>query len=143
MKDGKLDAFFWVGGVPTGSVLDLASTPGRSMRLLSSEDVIPEMQRKYGAQLYRPLRIAKSSYPRMEADVVAVGLANVLVVDEKMSEQLAYDVTRILFDHRDELVAIHDVARELRLETAPVGSPVPFHPGSIRYYREKGVWKDA
>jgi len=65
-----------------------------------------------------------------------------MVVDEKMSESLAYEITRVLFDHLDELVAIHDVAKELTLRTAPVGSPVPFHPGSVRYYREKGVWKE-
>jgi TRAP-type uncharacterized transport system substrate-binding protein len=59
-----------------------------------------------------------------------------------MPEQLAHDITQLLFDRKNELAAIHPQARTLSLDTALTGSPVPFHPGAIRFYREKNVWKD-
>lgn len=142
LKDGKIDAFFWNGGVPTGAVLDLASTPGRTVRILPSDHVLPAMQREYGASLYYRVSIPKTAYPGLDADVPVVGVSNLLVVDERMSEQLAYEITRALFEHRDELVAIHPEARSLTLASAVAGSPVPFHPGAIRFYRERGAWKD-
>ena len=58
-----------------------------------------------------------------------------------MPEQLAYDITRLLFEKQADLVAIHPQARDLSLATAVEGSPVPFHPGAIRYYTEKNAWK--
>jgi TRAP-type uncharacterized transport system substrate-binding protein len=58
-----------------------------------------------------------------------------------MPDQLAYDITRLLFEKQQELIAIHPQARDLSLAAAIEGSPVPFHPGAIRYYSEKNVWK--
>lgn len=141
LRDGKLDAFFWNGGVPTGAVLDLATSPGRQMRLLSSDEVLPELRRRYGEGLYFATRIPRSAYPGMTDDVDVVGVSSVLVVDEAMSETLAYEITRALFQHQPELVAIHPEARNLRPESAVQGSPVPFHPGAVRFYREQGAWK--
>ena len=141
LKDGKIEAFFWSGGVPTGSVLDLANTPGRTMKLLPNDDILPALQQKYSPQLYYPIVVPKTAYSGMESDVLVVGVANVLVVDERMSDQLAYEITKVLFDKQPELVAIHSEAKNLTLETAIVGSPVPFHPGAIQFYQEKGVWK--
>jgi len=57
-----------------------------------------------------------------------------------MPESLAHDITRLLFDKQSELAAIHPQARELAIQTALKGSPIPFHPGAIRYYRERQVW---
>jgi TRAP transporter TAXI family solute receptor len=78
----------------------------------------------------------------MDADVPVFVVSSVLVVDASMSDDLAWEITRALFDHRDELVAVHREARNLSLETASRGSPIPFHPGAIRYYREQNVWID-
>jgi TRAP transporter TAXI family solute receptor len=141
LKDGKIDAFFWSGGLPTAAVLDLANTPRLKIKLLPNDDVLPALQKQYGANLYYKIDVPKTAYPGLDADVPVVGVANVLVVHEKMSEALAYDVTRVLFDKQAELVAIHPEAKKLTLESAVVGSPVPFHRGAIRYYREKKVWK--
>ena len=140
LKDGKIDAFFWSGGLPTAAVLDLANTPRLQMRLLSNEDVLPTLQQRYGAALYYRSIVPRSAYPGLEADVPVVGVANALVVNEKMSEDLAYQITKTLFAKKDELVAIHPEASNLTLAAATVGSPVPFHPGAIKYYREQNAW---
>ena len=57
-----------------------------------------------------------------------------------MSEDLAYRITKALFDHQNELAAIHPEAEKLSVESAVTGSTVPFHPGAVRYYEEQGAW---
>jgi hypothetical protein len=74
--------------------------------------------------------------------VAVVGVSNLLVVHQEMSEQLAYDITRMLFEHQAELIAVHPEAARLSLGTASTGSPALFHPGALRYYRERGHWKE-
>jgi TRAP transporter TAXI family solute receptor len=141
LKDGKLDAFFWNGGLPTSAIVDLVNTPGVSARLLSLDDVLPALQRAYGSSLYYRTVIPKATYDLPE-DVPVVALANVLVVSETMPEALAYDITRVLFEQQATLAAIHPQGRDLSLDTALTGAGAPFHPGAIRYYRERGVWKE-
>lgn len=140
LKDDKIDAFFWSGGIPTGSVLDLASTPGRTVKLVSNTDTLPFLHERYGDAVYHAVTIPAATYPGMSGDVEAVGVANVLVVHEEMSDDLAYRITRALFDHQNELAAIHPEAEKLSTETAVTGSTVPFHEGAVRYYREQGAW---
>ena len=81
------------------------------------------------------------TYPGLTSDVGVVAVANLLVVDERMGEDLAYELTRVLFAKQRDLAAIHPEGAKLTLETAIDGSPAPYHPGAIRYYRERGVWK--
>ena len=141
LKDGKLDAFFWSGGLPTAAVLDLVNTAGISARLLPLDDVLPALRQKFGESLYYPAVIPRDVY-RLAADVPVVAVANMLVVSESMPEALAYDITRVLFEQQPTLAGIHPQARELALSTALTGATIPFHPGAIRFYRERGVWKE-
>ena len=143
IKDQKIDAFFWSGGLPTGSVLDLATTPGRTIKLIPNAETLPSLHELYGSVVYQSTIIPRSTYPGMEADVPVIGLANVLAVHERMSEELAYGITRVLFERRADLVAIHSEAESLTLESAILGSPIPFHDGAIRHYREQQVWWDS
>ena len=140
LKDGKIDAFFWSGGIPTGSVLDLASTPGRTIKLVSNADTLPFLHEHYGDSVYHAVTIPSITYPGMSGDVEVIGVANILVVHEEMPEDLVYRITQALFEHRDVLIAIHPEAAKLTLENAVVGSTVPFHEGAIRYYREQQAW---
>lgn len=140
LKDRKIDAFFWDGGLPTASILDLGATPGIKIKLLSHEDAIKKMVEKYGPS-YFPLTIPKGTYPNQDQDVVVAGVANLLVVHEKMDAKLAYDITKVLFDKKEDLVRVHKEAEKLSPEAAVVGSPVEYHPGAIKFYTEKGVWK--
>ncbi|HEY1303513.1 MAG TPA: TAXI family TRAP transporter solute-binding subunit [Vicinamibacterales bacterium] len=141
MKDGKIDAFFWNGGIPTASVLDLVNTPGMSVRFISTDDLIPRLEQIYGRSLYYREIIPKATY-KMDTDSAVVAVANHLVVSDTMSEQLAYDITRLLFDRQRELATIHPQARTLTLQSAVKGSPIPYHPGAIRFYRERNVWTE-
>lgn len=138
LKDGKVDAFFWSGGLPSAAVQDLAHAPGSEIRMIASGDLVPVLQREHGP-LYFPLEVPAGAYPGVTAPVSVVGVANVLVVHRQMSEQLAYDITRVLFEKQAELAAIHPEARKLALGTATQGSPAAFHPGALRYYAEQGI----
>jgi hypothetical protein len=140
LKDGKIDAFFWSGGVPTASVLDLASTSGVAWRLLPNDDVLGALRQTYGPSLYSRLAVPRAAYPGLPGDVAVVGVANLLVVHQDMADQLAYDITRLLFERQADLVAVHAEARHLNPARAATGAPAPFHPGAIRYYRERGSW---
>jgi TRAP transporter TAXI family solute receptor len=140
LNDGKIAAFFFSGGLPTAAIQDLAHTPGVTLRLMPTADVLPALQRDYGT-LYFPLVMPASAYRGTDAPVSVVGVANVLVVSASMPEALAYDITRLLIEKRSDLVAIHPEARHLAPESASAPNPAPFHPGAIKLYREKGVWK--
>jgi hypothetical protein len=138
LKDAKIDAFFWSGGLPTAAVQDLAYSQGVTIRLIPTGDLVAPLQRDHGL-LYFPLEIPAGAYRGIAAPVPVVGVANVLVVNRSMPEPLAYDITRVLFEKQAELAAIHPEARNLSLEAAITGSPAEFHPGALRYYRERGV----
>ena len=69
--------------------------------------------------------------------VAVVGVANVLVVNRSMPDDLAHDITRVLFEKKAELAAIHPEAAHLSLERGSAGSPAPYHPGALRFYTEQ------
>ncbi len=141
LKDGKIHAFFWSGGLPTAAVLDLATTSSRPLRLLPTDEVLPALRARYGAGVYHRLVIPRGAYPRLDADVPVVGVFNVLVAHERLDAELAYQIVKALFEWKAELEAVHPEARALTLDTAVSGSPAPFHPGAVRYYRERGAWR--
>ncbi len=143
MKDGKIDAFFWSGGIPTGSVLDLATTPGRTIRVLTSESLLPSLQEQYGTGVYHVSNIPQSTYPGMAEDVMTIAVANVLVVHEAMDATLAGQILEALFTNYDQFAAVHPMAALLSLDTAVEGSPIPFHEGAVDYYREQGAWSEG
>ena len=142
IKDDKIDAFFFSGGIPTGAILDLASTPGRTIKVVPNGETLATLQEQYGSLVYHNSPIPPSVYPGMEDTVTVVAVSNVLVVHEDMDEEIAYELTRVLFDHHDELAAVHPMAAVLSMETATAGSPIPFHDGALRYYREQGAWSE-
>ena len=140
LKDGKIAAFFWSGGLPSAAVQDLAHTTGITIRMIPTGDLVPRLQQEHGA-LYFAATVPAAAYPGIDAAVPVVGVANVLVANASMPEPLAYDITRLLFEKQPELAGIHPEARNLSPDRAAGSTPAPFHPGAIRFYREKGVWK--
>ncbi|HEY6006605.1 MAG TPA: TAXI family TRAP transporter solute-binding subunit [Anaeromyxobacter sp.] len=139
IKDRKIDAFFWSGGVPTAALTDLAATPGFKIRLLDHADAIPNLVKKYGT-LYVKGTIPAKSYPGQEKDVSVADVWNLLIVHEKMDEKLVHDIVKATFEHKPDLAAVHSEAQNLDLaKQYEVGSPIPFHPGATRYFAEKGL----
>ncbi|MFN2566661.1 MAG: TAXI family TRAP transporter solute-binding subunit [Gemmatimonadaceae bacterium] len=141
LKDGKIDAFFWSSGAPQAAILDVATGSRHRLRLVPNAEVVPELQRRRGVALYFTADIPGAVYPGIREPVPVVGAANLLVADAALSESLAYDILRALFDHKRELEAVHPAAKELSLATAVAGAAAPFHPGAIRVYRERGTWR--
>jgi TRAP transporter TAXI family solute receptor len=139
LKDKKIDAFFWLGGVPTAAVTDLASSPGIKIKLIDHALVLPKIANKYGP-LYTTGEIAANSYPGQTRKSRIINVWNLLVVNQKADEKLVYDLTKTLFEKKDELAAVHKEAANLTLEDQPRGgSPIPFHPGARRYLKERNI----
>ncbi len=139
LKDRKIDAFFWSGGVPTAAVTDLAATPGMKIKLLDHADAVPNLVKKYGP-LYVKGTIPAKAYPGQEKDAAVADVWNLLVVNAKMDEKLVHDIVKATFEHKADLAAVHSEANNLDLsKQLEIGSPVPFHPGATRYFAEKGL----
>ncbi len=138
LKDRKIDAFCWDGGLPTAAVMDVAATPGISIRLLPQDKALPRLLQKYGPVYYNAV-IPKGTYAGMEADVPVIGVATMLVCLESFDTQLAYQIVKVILEHKADLVAVHKSAELLTLQGAVVGSSIPFHAGAIKYYQEKGI----
>jgi hypothetical protein len=139
IKDGKIDAFFWVGGIPTAAVTDLGATPGTKIQMIDHAEVVDAMNRKYGP-LYVQDVIPAKSYPGQDAPNQVATVWNILVAPEKMSDQVAYNILKTIFDKKAEMVAVHKEALnfDYRYQTNDA-SPIPFHSGAIKYFAEKGI----
>ncbi len=139
LKDGKIDALTWVGGVPTPGLTDLAATPGKKIKLIDHGDGAEGMRKKYGP-IYVKNRILANAYPGETRETTNVDVWNLLVVPESADENLIYQITKTMFEKKDELVKVHKDAAFLSLDNQMTGaSPIPFHPGALRYFKEKGL----
>ena len=139
IKDRKIDAFFWVGGLPTAAVTDLANTPGIKIKMIDHASTVAAMNRKYG-QLYVEDAIPKATYRGMDADNRQATVWNILVSHQNLSDQTAYNIVKTIFDKRDDLIAVHKEAENFKLENQKAAaSPIPFHQGAAKYFAERGV----
>ena len=138
LKDRKIDALIWSGGVPTAALTDLAATPGVKIRLLDHGDAADAMNRKYGP-LYVKGTIPARAYSGQDTATTNVDVWNLLVTDDRMSDKMAYDIVKTLFERKADLVAVHRDAEAIALENQAVASPLPFHPGAKKYYEEHGI----
>lgn len=140
-KDGLIDAWFYNVAYPAANVLDLAA--GRGLILIPIEPpMVDRFLKKY--PYYIKITIPAKTYPKMEQDVLCLGDSNLLVVNERMEEEVAYKITKAVFENVDKgkwaLTSIHPVAAQMNPKTA-VNSPIKLHPGAERYFREVGAIK--
>jgi len=138
MKDREIDAFFWVGGIPTAAVTDLAATPGLKIKLIDHDEAADAMNGKYGP-LYVKSTIPAGTYSGQDKANANVDVWNILITTDKMSDQMAYSIVKTLFEKKAELVAVHKEAQNIELKSQPTGSPIPFHPGAKKFLEEQGV----
>ena len=139
LKDRKIDAFFFVAGIPTSAITDVANTPGITIKMIDHADLVPAMNKKHG-DLYVADSIPKSTYRGMTKDNEQASVMNLLVAPQNMDDKTAYNIVKAVFDHKDELVRVHKEAENFRLENQKgAASPIPWHPGAVKYFAEKGI----
>ena len=139
LKDRKIDAFFWVGGLPTSAVTDLANTPGVKIKMIDIAHLVPEMVKRNGPVYVKDV-IPQRMYKGMEADNPQATVTNLLAVNASMDDKTAYLITKTLFDNVVDLVRVHAEAVNIKLENQKAeNSSIPWHPGAIKFYAEKGI----
>ena len=145
LKDGKIDAMFWSGAIPTSSIIDLASTPGRKLVLLPIDGEIRDKIFKGNPGVFHPTVFKKGAYTGLDSDVPAIAITAVLTAMDKFPQDKMYEIVKTIFDSKLELSAVWKGANDMTPETA-VNQVTPdalkyLHPGAQKYFKEKGALK--
>lgn len=135
IKNGQIQATLQSAGLGVASITDLATTHEITVISIPAEVVAA-----VGAP-YVPAVIPAGTYTGQDADVPTAAVGNIMVTSEAVSEETAYQMTKLIFDNLDRLKAAHSAAGAITLENALVGLSIPLHPGAERYYREVGLIK--
>jgi TRAP transporter TAXI family solute receptor len=135
MKNRQLNATLQSAGLGVASLKDLSSSTD-----ITVVSVPKEVVDKIGPP-FVSVMIPANTYTGQDRDVPTAAVINYLVTSSAVSDDLAYRMTKLIFESLPELANSHVAGREIKLETAATGSPVPLHPGAIRYYTEKGLIK--
>ncbi|WOI56229.1 TAXI family TRAP transporter solute-binding subunit [Palleronia sp. LCG004] len=136
IANGDIDAGFWSVGAPTSSILNLATTNDIRMIPLSEDEVAAAQE---ADPTFTSLTLPADMYDGVDQDVSTIGVPNVLVTSSEMDEEMAYQITKAMFDNISELRAVHPAAEETTVEFTMSATPVPLHPGAIRYFEETGA----
>jgi uncharacterized protein len=135
MKDRQIDAMVQSAVVGAVSIRDLA-TAVKIVVVAIPLDVVAKT-----GDGYKPATITANSYPGQTTDVPTAAIPNFLVTQSEVPDDLAYEMTKALYDHLDKLSAASSAAKTIRRDNALAGMPVPLHPGAEKYYQEVGVIK--
>jgi TRAP transporter TAXI family solute receptor len=127
MKDGRIDALVWSGGLPTPAMTDLFQSLGGDVKLIDISPLLPKLQETNS--VYVEGTIPKATY-KTPADVKTIVVPNLLLVRSDMPESRACALTKLVFDHKADLVKVHPAAADITVEQAPKTEPVQLHPGS-------------
>lgn len=136
MKNRQLDATLQSAGLGVASLRDLAT----AIKIVVVP-VPPNVVKKVGDAAYQPAVIPANTYEGQTTDVQTAKIKNFLVTREGVSNDVAYKMTKALFDNLDQMVAAHKAASAIQREDAWKNVPVPLHPGAARYYKEVGLMK--
>jgi TRAP transporter TAXI family solute receptor len=139
LKDRKIDAFFWSGGIPTAAVTDLAASPGVKIKFIDHDDLVEVLNKKYGP-LYVKDVIPAKSYPGQDKDAHVATIWNILVTGADTSDEVAYNIVKTMFEKKEDMVRVHKESEnfDLKLQTN-AAIVIPFHPGAVKYFREQGL----
>lgn len=133
MKNRQLDATLQSAGLGVASLKDLSTAIPISVVAIP-EDVATKL-----GQPYLPETIPANTYDGQTEDVATVAVINYLITSDAVSEDLAYQMTKLMYENLDELKAAHAATSSIDVANALKGMPVPVHPGAQRYYDEVGV----
>lgn len=135
LRDGDIDAGFWSVGPPTSSIMSLANSRDIRVISLSEEEIANAMEAE---PVFAPYEMPAGTYEGVD-EVNTIGTPNVLVINSAMDEELAYEITRVLFEHVEELRDIHSAADSTTIDFSLGATPIPLHEGALRYYEETGA----
>ena len=142
LKDRKIDAFLFVAGVPTSAITDVAASPGMKMLLIDHDHVVAKVIQKYGPA-YSTAVIPKGSYPNQDKESRVASVWNLMTVREDFSPDLAYQLTRIMLEKREDLARVHKEALNIKVENQlSKNAGIPWHPAALKYFAEKGIKVD-
>lgn len=139
IRDGKLDAYFFVSGVPTSAITDLAATPGTTIHMIDHADLHAKIVEKNGP-VYFPEEIPANTYPGQRTPNKQLSVANILAVREDMPADLVSRILQVTWGSREDLVRTHSAARDFTLaaqKTAAAG--IPWHPAAAAFWRAAGA----
>jgi TRAP transporter TAXI family solute receptor len=136
IKNRQLDATLQSSGLGMAAIRDLAA-----MMPITFVEIPQEVIAKIGSPVYQSRPIPAGTYDGQDEDVMTAAITNMLVTHEKVSDEVAYQMTKLMFDNLPRLTSSHSAARDIKLETATRGLPIPLHPGAERFYKEAGVLK--
>lgn len=133
LKDGNIDAAFITAGFPTAAIQDISAQ--HDVQLISIDDAVRDnLIAEY--PFYTKITIPAGSYPKQDADVESIAVKAMLVVTDKMDEELAYQITKAIYSNLDRMGAAHPVGKTITKEGAKEGMSIPMHPGAERYFNE-------
>lgn len=136
LSNGDIDAGFWSVGAPTSSILNLATTQSIRIIPLSAEEIAAARAQD---PIFAATTLPGGVYTGVDEPIAVLGVPNVLVASSEMSDDLAYAITSALFTNIAELQAVHPAANQTTVEFTLSATPIPLHPGAIRYYEEIGA----
>jgi TRAP transporter TAXI family solute receptor len=136
LANGDIDAGFWSVGAPTSSILNLATTQDIVVIELTDEQIAAAQEAQ---PLFARTTLSAGIYDGVDEDVTVLGVPNVLVASSEMSEDLAYEITKAMFENIADLQAVHPAANQTTVEFTLSATPIPLHPGALRYYEETGA----
>jgi len=136
IKNRQLDATLQSSGLGMAAIRDLASTMP-----VTFVEIPAAVVEKIESDAYQAGVIPAGTYDGQDADVPTVAITNILVSHEKVSDEVAYQMTKLMFDNLSSLGNAHSAAKDIKLENATKNLPIPLHPGAERFYKEAGVLK--
>jgi len=137
-KDKHIDAFVVTGAVPTSAIMDVATQ--NAIRILPiGDDIAGKLTQKY--PFLAAVKVPANSYKGQTADVPTVAVNAVLIAGTQLKNDMVYNLTKALFENQAELGAAHAKGKELNIQYAVKGVSIAFHPGAVKYYKEKGLMK--
>lgn len=133
MKNRQLDATLQSAGLGVASIRDLAASVAIEVVAVPAE-LVEQIGTPYVAAT-----IPAGTYTGQDADVPTAAVINFLATHDEVSDDLAYAMTKALWENLGELQAAHAAAKDIKPDQAVAGMPVPLHPGAEKYYKEQGL----